>query len=67
MQLLLEQYLPELERVKVAARLREEEGNLPQHSRPEDTVQLVTSNLPGLNNWGERSESNASLKMPTSR
>ncbi len=55
MQLLLEQYMPELERVKLAVKLREEQGSLPQQaSRSGDTVQLVTSNLPELHNWGEQ-------------
>jgi hypothetical protein len=53
LQLLLEDYMPELERVKLAVKLKEEEG-MPQQSghRSQDTVRLVTSNLPELHNWG---------------
>ncbi len=54
-QLLLDTYLPELEQLKLRIATREREGDpMRQHvaGSTQDTVQLVTSNLPELSNWG---------------
>jgi len=55
-QLLFDAYMPELEQLKMRMATREKEGDHMGHSmtgRTQDTVQLVTSNLPELSNWGE--------------
>jgi hypothetical protein len=54
-QLLLDTYLPELEQLKLRIATREKEGNpmqQPVAGMTQDTVQLVTGNLPELSNWG---------------
>ena len=50
MQLLLETYMPELERLKMDQNLLTEEQQAPVHQK--DTVKITTSNLPELSNWG---------------
>lgn len=50
MQLLLETYMPELERLKMDQNLLMEQQQAPVHQK--DTVRITTSNLPELSNWG---------------
>ena len=49
-QLLLETYMPELERLKMDQNLLTELQQAPVHQK--DTVRITTSNLPELSNWG---------------
>ncbi|CAK0788001.1 hypothetical protein CVIRNUC_011223 [Coccomyxa viridis] len=48
--LLLETYMPELERLKMDQNLLMEQQQAPVHQK--DTVRITTSNLPELSNWG---------------
>ena len=50
MQLLLETYMPELERLKMDQDLLKQQHAPVHHSS--GTVQITTSNLPELSNWG---------------
>lgn len=53
MQLLLETYMPELERLKMDQTLLKQQAPVHQSG----TVQITTSNLPELSNWGVPSPS----------
>ena len=50
LQLLLDIYMPELERLKMDQDLLKQQQQAPVHAS--DTVQITTSNLPELANWG---------------
>ena len=50
LQLLLDIYMPELEHLKMDQDLLKQQQQAPLHAS--DTVQITTSNLPELANWG---------------
>ena len=54
LQLLMDIYMPELERLKMDQDLLKQQQQAPVHAS--DTVQITTSNLPELANWGASAE-----------
>lgn len=64
LQLLLDTYMPELERLKMDQDLLKQQ-QAPMHAS--DTVQITTSNLPELANWGVPTPAPAPAPAPVQR
>lgn len=64
MQLLLDTYMPELERLKMDQDLLKQQYAPVHHS---DTVQITTSNLPELSNWGSPTPAPRVPQVPPQR